>query len=621
MLRKFYLILFLLFTQTLLYGEISVEKKFFIDTAADFNASNIYDNRKNFSKFSDDKNAFGLETSTVWIYVKLTHNSKGIKSNVIEFPYPLLDYIEVLEYEDSQLVESYLTGDLTKFSTRKEDTNTFVIPYNIKENSSKEFIFGIRSKGTLNLKMNFMSRANYTHQAKNSAMILGIYYGAILIMLIYNLILYFMIKEKVYLYYVIFHVFYLFVQLALNGLGFEYFWPNLPEINVYFVFAVMALTNYTAIYFSISFLDIQTLHVRLYKYFMLLKYVTILLFISNFVMPYEFNAKAIALVSIITVSSFFLSSIYILIKDKTLSAKFFVTAWSFMLLGILLTELSFIGLLPANLFTLYSNQIGAILELSLLSIALAYRYNTLFFRLTQREAELRLFNEQLEKTVEERTQIIHSKNSQLSIELKNKNMLLKELFHRVKNNLQIVSSILYTQSKRLKDKEAIEVLNNSLQTINAMGMIHEKLYRSGNLEAINFAEYLDSLILSMKQTLQGNEIDFKIECNNLMITLKNAIPLGLIVNEILTNSIKHAFTKRSSQPKQIGIKLEKSDKDILNLEIFDNGVGIETQNLKKNFGFKLIESLASYQLKADLEYFNSNGLVYKIRFIDNEGEK
>lgn len=106
-----------------------------------------------------------------------------------------------------------------------------------------------------------------------------------------------------------------------------------------------------------------------------------------------------------------------------------------------------------------------------------------------------------------------------------------------------------------------------------------------------------------------------------MITLKNAIPLGLIVNEILTNSIKHAFTKRSSQPKQIGIKLEKSDKDILNLEIFDNGVGIETQNLKKNFGFKLIESLASYQLKADLEYFNSNGLVYKIRFIDNEGEK
>jgi len=617
MLKKDYLLIILLLIQCSLLASSSIEK-YYLVTDNKFDSSIIYEKRGDFLEFSNKNNAFGLESKTVWLYIKITNNSKNKKSNIIEFPYPLLDYINVLEYEKGILIDDYLTGDLTKFDTRKVNSNTFVIPYEIQANSSKEFIFAINSKGTLNLKMNFSEIKEFTNKAKDNAIILGIYYGAILIMLVYNLFLYFIIKEKVYLYYVLFHFFYLFVQLTLNGLAFEYFWPNIPEINTYFIFAIMTLTNFAAILFTNSFLEIKNLHKKLYNYFRFLKFITVLLFISNFIMSYSFNAKAIAFVSIITVSSLFVTGLYILLKDKTISSRFFVIAWSFILIGILLTEFSFIGVLPINLITLYANQIGAMLELSLLSIALAYRYNYIFSKLSQRELQLSYFNEKLEQTIKERTQTINTKNKQLSIELKNKNILHKELFHRVKNNLHMVSSILYTHSKKIKDKDAIEVLENSMQTISSIGMIHERLYKSGNLEFINFNEYLFSLINYIKQTIPFSKIIFEIKCTNIMITLKNAVPLGLIVNEIITNSIKHAFNDNNFNKKIINVKIQKDKDNILFLNISDNGSGIKDKNFKKNFGFKLIESLVKFELKGNLKYFSHNGLFYKIKFKDIE---
>ena len=447
-------------------------------------------------------------------------------------------------------------------------------------------------------------------------MILGIYYGAILIMLIYNLILFFIIKERVYLYYVVFHFFYLFVQLALNGLGFEYLWPNNPEINSYFFLSMMIITNYYAIVFSVLFLDIKKYHPKFFKYFKLFIFIFIALFGLNFILPYEIMAKVVTLISAISLISLFISGVYTLIKNNTASSKFFVTAWSFFLLGVLITEVSFLGFLPVSFLTLYANQIGAFIELALLSIALAYRYNTLFLKLTKKEAQLRLFNEELEETVNERTQMINDKNILLSKEINNKNILHKELFHRVKNNLQIISGILHMHSKKVEDKMAQEVLTHSIQTITSMGMIHEKLYKSDNLENIDFHNYLLELISYIKYSLNDNEIVFDIECKDIMLTLKNVVPLGLILNEIITNSFKHAFNTTSLERMEITIKITKDNDNKVELKISDNGVGIDISKLKKNFGFKLIESLATYQLEGSIEYYNLNGFAYCIKFID-----
>lgn len=614
--KFFYYFFFIFLLETSLYAETIIERSFFIDKESDYSSKNIYENRDNFVPLPKSKSAFGFLSSRVWIHLKLTNNTNKPQSNIIEFPYPLLDYIQVLEYKDTLEIQNYMTGDLTKFDTRKEKSNTFVIPYTLQPFSSKEFIIGISSKGPLNLKMNFMPKIEYIQNSKEHSMILGIYYGAILIMLIYNLILFFIIRERVYLYYVVFHFFYLFVQLALNGLGFEYLWPNNPEINSYFFLSMMIITNYYAIVFSVLFLDIKKYHPKFFKYFKLFMFIFIALFGLNFILPYEIMAKVVTLISAISLISLFISGVYTLIKNNTASSKFFVTAWSFFLLGVLITEVSFLGFLSVSFLTLYANQIGAFIELALLSIALAYRYNTLFIKLTKKEAQLRLFNEELEETINERTQTINNKNILLSKEINNKNILHKELFHRVKNNLQIISGILYMHSKKVEDTMAKEVLTHSIQTITSMGMIHEKLYKSDNLENIDFHHYLLELISYIKHSLNDKEIAFNIECKDIMLTLKNAVPLGLILNEIITNSFKHAFDTTTLERMEITIKITKDDNNRVELKISDNGIGIDIPKLKKNFGFKLIESLATYQLEGNIEYYNLNGFAYCIKFKD-----
>jgi len=611
----FFLLLFLM--QVSLYAQVHIEKFYLIDKEDVDSSKNIYEHREQFTTLTKDKSAFGFLSHTVWIYLKISNDAKEPISNVVELPYPLLDYIEVLKYEKGTLTESYITGDMVKFDTRKEDSTTFVIPYTVQAYSSTELMIGIRSKGALNLLINFMSQKEYIVYSKKHSMVFGFYYGAVIIMLIYNLILFFIIKERVYLYYVLFHFFYLFLQLTLNGFSFKYLWPHTPEINDYFFVSMMIIANYFAILFSISFLEINKHHPKLFRYFKGFMFLFIILLVLNFILPYTMMAKGVIFFSVITLVSLFYSGIYMLIKDKTASAKFFVVAWSFSLLGVLVAQISFLGFLPVNMIILYGHQIGAFIELSLLSIALAYRYNILFVKLTRKEAELRDFNEELEEIIEERTHIIKDTNIQLSKEINQKNILHKELFHRVKNNLQMISGILHMHTKKVEDKTAQDVLKHSIQTISSMGIIHEKLYSSDNLESIDFHQYLLELIQYIKYSLSQQDIYFDVKCEDIMLTLQTAIPLGLIVNEIITNSFKHAFNnEKELEDRIITIRVHKKSKDNVVLNISDNGIGMRTSHTEKNFGFKLIESLVTFQLEGSMEFDSTDGVSYVIEFED-----
>jgi two-component sensor histidine kinase len=210
---------------------------------------------------------------------------------------------------------------------------------------------------------------------------------------------------------------------------------------------------------------------------------------------------------------------------------------------------------------------------------------------------------------------IFLKHEELELELNNKNVLLRELFHRVKNNLQVISSILSLQSKKINDASAKEVFQNSIQTIKSIGIIHEKLYQSDNLEAVNISDYVYSLIGYMKQNLSSRDIKFNVDCDDMMIRLDNAVPIGLVINELLTNSIKYAFSE-DSKDRVINIKMHLNNEKLV-LEVSDNGVGIDFENLSKGFGLKLIDSLVVYQLKGSFEYFNRGGLYYILKFNNN----
>ena len=324
--------------------------------------------------------------------------------------------------------------------------------------------------------------------------------------------------------------------------------------------------------------------------------------------------KIVIVASTLSALSLFITGIYILVKFKTVSSKFYVTAWTLLLMGVLLLEFQNIGLLPVNIITLYGSQIGAFLELALLSLALAYRYNILFVKLKQTELNLRGFNEALEEKVVNRTKVVNEKNLALSREINNKNILLKELFHRVKNNLQIVSGLLALQSNRIKDSTVEAHYADTIQRIRSMSIVHEKMYQSENLELVDIQMYVSSLVDEIRSIFRESDIVFNILCDEIHLKIDRVIPLGLIMNEIITNSMKYAFDEMYEGEKSIEIVMYTDTSDKVILYIRDNGKGLDEAHFQSGFGFKLIESLVGYQLGGKVSYLNDNGLIFTIVF-------
>ena len=215
------------------------------------------------------------------------------------------------------------------------------------------------------------------------------------------------------------------------------------------------------------------------------------------------------------------------------------------------------------------------------------------------------------------------KVTELHTQLEQKNMLLKEVHHRVKNNLQTVSSLLSIQSRGVDDENTKKLLKNSQRRVLTMAMIHEMLYKKDeHVEHVPLAPYLqelsESLIASSnaKNTL---DIDLELDIPDINLKVDTIISLGLIVNEIITNSIKYAFTPEEKAV--IYLKLEQNDQYSYQLAIGDNGVGFSKEKSDKpsnSMGLKLIDSLAR-QIKGEIKKsFNleENGTHYTLTFKD-----
>lgn len=199
--------------------------------------------------------------------------------------------------------------------------------------------------------------------------------------------------------------------------------------------------------------------------------------------------------------------------------------------------------------------------------------------------------------------------------LEEKNILLKEIHHRVKNNMQTIASIINLQMLGCQDETTIKNLEAASYRILAMGLLHKNLYQSQFLDRIDLKSYLENLIEGMKQfyTLKKNEISFYIDIEKLYIGLDLGVPLGLIINEIVTNSVKHAFPENDGGT--ISILGEKQNGEYL-LEIGDNGIGISKNMEQENnttLGLQLIRSLLK-QIDASVDIDKEDGTLYKIRF-------
>lgn len=203
----------------------------------------------------------------------------------------------------------------------------------------------------------------------------------------------------------------------------------------------------------------------------------------------------------------------------------------------------------------------------------------------------------------------------LAKSLDEKEMLLKEIHHRVKNNLMIISSLLSLQSHYIKDKAALDVFKESQNRTKSMAMIHERLYQSTDLKKIDLGDYIRSLANDLYRTMisDPSRVKLDVDVEDLKIDINTVVPLGLIVNELVTNSMKHAFPGDESG--HVNVELYHENGEIV-LKIADNGIGFPKDLDYKNtssLGLQLVNNLTS-QIDGELELDRSQGTAFTLIF-------
>ncbi|MCC5598726.1 PAS domain S-box protein [Nostoc favosum] len=203
--------------------------------------------------------------------------------------------------------------------------------------------------------------------------------------------------------------------------------------------------------------------------------------------------------------------------------------------------------------------------------------------------------------------------------LKEKEVLLKEIHHRVKNNLGIVSSLLQMQCRRTQDPLVTPILRDSQNRIASIALVHEKLYRSEDLADIDFAQYIPDLTTHLfdSYNVSSSQIQLKIQVDNASLDIETAIPCGLIINELVSNALKYAFV--GNRRGEIEVKFYQESESTLALIIRDNGIGLpENFDSKKakTLGITLVQGLVK-QLRGKLEIDSHHGTQFKITFTNS----
>ena len=238
------------------------------------------------------------------------------------------------------------------------------------------------------------------------------------------------------------------------------------------------------------------------------------------------------------------------------------------------------------------------------------------------------YGERLEREVKERTAQLTETNARLlkamneqrlaeqriRDQLHEKEVLLKEIHHRVKNNLQVISSLLYLQSQQLDDEGHLAVLTESRSRVKSMALVHEKLYNSDDLSGIDYAAYLDEFASYLVQTFTGagRRVDLRLDCEPVALAIDCAVPLSLLVNELVTNALKYAWNGRERMTLRLGLR---RDGERCVLSVADDGPGLRPGALDdpETLGLQLVVNLAR-QVHGRLEASSDGGACFTLRF-------
>ncbi len=568
--------------------------QYFFDPDSRYDRQNVH--TQHFNASNSTKLMFGYEYgATLWIQFTLTNPTDRSITKTFEYDYPILKSFEL---SDVQSGRRYYGG--YQYSKKNKIMLNDPVELQIPAHASRSFLLKANStEVALLAKLILWEHDAYLQNEMKHQRILLFFFGGMSGLFLYNLFLFFMTRDSAYFFYSASMLAFTLVELFLSG----YF----MLIDIGYVLhkwhldILLYVLSITLPMFTATFLRLKTVWPSLYKPIVLIMALSTLIMLLSVtsILPTAVQRIYSLLFFTVVVGIGFYATRYIA------QAKYYLLGWSLLLFSSLLVGMNQMGLVDWLDQIPYINKITIFLDALFFSMALSAR-----IRSVQHEkdrAMQKLFDQQsreserLEMRVQERTE-------ELEAALQDKQLLLQEVHHRVKNNLQIIISLLRLQADESQDEVLEQVLSESENRIRAISGVHEMLYQNDSLQQIDTQTYFRNLCNDIQYACSSQHtIEVLINAKPSLL-MDKAIYCGLILNELVTNAYKYAFNNDTGK-----IEVSLTYEEGYLLRITDNGIGMPV-SAKEGLGMILVRTLVSKQLKGSLHIDTLEGTTFTIRF-------
>ena len=571
--------------------------------------------------------SYGYNSSVYWVRFEID-NRISTKDFILEFPYAPHDSIMLYEPKGTSEYKVSYGGDLLPFAHR--NLNHRHVTYNLQlhENQSQTYYVRFESEGSLQLSVILWEEAAFAEKSLIEYLLLGLYFGAALAMVIYNLFLYFSLRVSTYIWYVIFIIGISMTQLTLNGFAYQFIWPESSWWNNRSIVFSLAISNAAGAIFVSKFLEVRK---YVQRWNPLLHFIAIFNLVIMIVLMLNYTL-ALYLVMISTVLLIFLvfTTTVLCWKRGNVAARYLFLGWFVFLISGLVTSLSDAGMLSVNAFTSYAPLIGSVIEMLLFSLALADKVKLLqkekenaekkalvnMEKVLEKSQSLNKLNNELEERVKTRTRELEiSTQKLLGMEMSRRH-LLSNISHDIGTPMTAIQGYIKAMIDGVIDPGSpyyLEILYDKTLYVDRLIQDLHDLSRLETGQAsfykisIPVHDFINKIVNGFERDVTKNNIKFKV--NNYVSVKENSLTLYIdpdrirqVLENLISNAIKYTkgqgsitidvmicddfFTfhnEKQKYIKEIAIALEeqlKSHKGSnLVIRVHDNGKGIDAKSL------------------------------------------
>lgn len=526
----------------------------------------------------------GYSRSAFWLKVRLTYRPNDPLASadwLLELAYPPMDHVDLyLSTDDAAPKLARQTGDMLPFSSRQIKQNNYLFDLDLRPHESKTAYIRVASHGSVQAPLNLWASHAYIEEQPSRLYILGMIYGVLAVMLVYNLFIYLSVRDNSYLYYILYITCFGLYQVSVNGAGIEFLWPDNPwwanTSTTYLIAAAILFASQ----FTRKFLQTPKLGCWLDTPLLLMMGCAAVIMVLSLIADYGIALRLVTALVLIFTPVILLIGIVAWLKGRRV-ARYFIFAWSAFLVGGVVNATMLLGHLPNNFWTMYASQIGSVVEVALLSLALADRINTMRERQTQIMAQS---SKDLEKL-----------NQQLAVSNRLKDEFLATLTHELRTPMNgVIGSLELMQLDGAEDDIELYRQTAADSAQNMMGIVNGILtlteLQAGRISVQSETFSLRHLLFQVRSAFEpqarGKSLTLSVELDeSLPDSLQgDGLKLRQCMDCLIDNAIK--FTKSGSIRIRVSGQCIDAQQVRLLVDVIDTGIGftrLDEETLYANF--------------------------------------